>query len=155
MLKVLECCNRYRVDPSGKIINRDTYGHVMPFDQDGYLYVVLTDYEGQNKKYRLHRLIAQTYIPNPNNLPQVNHIDGNKYNNDVSNLEWCSAKENTAHALQTGLRSGYMPVDQKVSLLKRKESGETIRSLAKELNMDEKQLASILRRFKNSIKDLT
>ena len=46
----------------------------------------------------IHRLVAKTYIENPNNLPQVNHIDENKLNNDVSNLEWITQKENAIHS---------------------------------------------------------
>lgn len=51
----------------------------------------------------VHRFVAETYLPNPNKLPQVNHIDGNKLNNDVSNLEWVTAKQNMVHAVDTGL----------------------------------------------------
>ena len=51
----------------------------------------------------LHQLIAQTFIPNPENKPIVNHIDGNTLNNCVSNLEWCTQSENMQHAIRTGL----------------------------------------------------
>mgnify|MGYP006375919495 FL=1 len=53
--------------------------------------------DGNHKKYRVHRLIAQAFIPNPNNLPEINHIDENKLNNDISNLEWCSTEYNVKY----------------------------------------------------------
>ena len=57
----------------------------------------------KNKKYhlyRLNRIVAQTFIPNPNNYDEVNHIDGNTKNNALTNLEWCSHKMNVKHATQ-------------------------------------------------------
>lgn len=53
--------------------------------------------------YSIHRLVAQTFIPNPLSLSEVNHIDGNKLNNHASNLEWCSKRDNMIHAHVTGL----------------------------------------------------
>lgn len=55
------------------------------------------------KKYRVHRLVAMVWIDNPDNKPYVNHIDGNRSNNQVSNLEWVTPSENTQHAVSTGL----------------------------------------------------
>lgn len=64
----------------------------------GYLYVTLN-----GKQLAVHRLVAQAFLPNPNNLPQVNHKDGNKKNNCVDNLEWCSCSENMKHAFKNNL----------------------------------------------------
>ena len=63
------------------------------FQKSGYLFVTLSK-EGKTKQYRVHRLVAQAFIPNPNGLPQVNHKDEDVTNNKVENLEWCTAKYN-------------------------------------------------------------
>jgi len=56
----------------------------------------------QGKAYLVHRLVAGAYIPNPDNLPMINHIDCNPLNNHIDNLEWCTARENTLHAIKHG-----------------------------------------------------
>lgn len=66
----------------------------------GYFSFVLQGIGHARRSVRIHRLVATAFIPNPDNLPQVNHIDGNKQNNAVENLEWCTASENHRHALK-------------------------------------------------------
>lgn len=70
--------------------------------RDGYFYVRLCKDTISTRK-SIHRLVAETYIPNLDNKKEVNHIDGNKRNNNVSNLEWVTPKENMRHAWETGL----------------------------------------------------
>lgn len=97
MRKVIPNWEKYDVSETGLVRNRET-GHILPLQLNtaGYLRIIL--YSNKScKKFFLHRLVANLYIPNPLNLPEVNHIDGNKYNNNVSNLEWCDRTYNERH----------------------------------------------------------
>lgn len=71
-------------------------------DKDGYFRVKLFK-ESIAQHYRVNRIVAIAFIPNPENKPLVNHKDGNKQNNSVSNLEWATNRENLDHAMNTGL----------------------------------------------------
>ena len=87
----------YAITLDGRIINNTTKKCKKPTDNhsgNGYLYVDLYKDGKRHRKY-VHRLVAETYIPNPLNLPFVNHIDGNPKNNNYKNLEWCTEKYNT------------------------------------------------------------
>ncbi len=97
--------------------------------------------KGTVKSYRVHRLVANAFIPNPENKPQVNHIDGNKKNNKVENLEWCTASENTHHAYKTGLvcKKGFNSVGVKLT---KKEILE-IKTLLKENKLSQRKIAVI------------
>lgn len=90
---------RYLIYEDGRVINKNT-GRVLAqqYDKDGYIVVQI-----QNKGFKLHRLLAEAFIPNPLGLPQVNHINGRKDDFRVSNLEWCTNKQNCIHAAKLGL----------------------------------------------------
>lgn len=91
--------NDYEITREGKIINKKTgRARKHQHNQKGYQTIRLG---GQN--YVIHRLVAEKYVPNPENKPQVNHIDGNKDNNSADNLEWVTNYENRQHAKQTKL----------------------------------------------------
>ena len=88
----------YDITESGIITNLKT-GNVLHGNINSYGYVVVRLTKNKRSKdYKLHRLLAKTFIPNPNNFSVVNHIDGNKLNNSLSNLEWYSRGMNNAHA---------------------------------------------------------
>ena len=76
------------------------YGHIFEPTKanNGYMRISI----GMDRDY-VHRIVAKHFLPNPDNLPVVNHIDGNKQNNYVGNLEWCTQKHNAEHASRTGL----------------------------------------------------
>lgn len=104
-------------------------------NRKGYLRIGLY----RDHKYKtilIHRLVAQAFIPNPDNKPQVNHIDGDKTNNAVSNLEWCTNQENQIHAYKTGLNTNEKAINQ---FDKRGNFIKTWRSISeasKSLNID-------------------
>ena len=89
---------KYQVSSWGKIRNAETGKVLKPYENSkGYLKVGLSKGKKSEKK-RVNRLVAMAFIENPNDLPQVNHKDGNKKNNSVSNLEWVTDSRNKEHA---------------------------------------------------------
>lgn len=90
--------------------------------KDNYLYIGLWK-EGKIKNYLVHRLVASAFIPNPNNLPQVNHIDEDKTNNRVENLEWCDCKYN----INYGSRNKKVVKSLSIPILQFSKTGEFIR----------------------------
>lgn len=94
-------------------------------DKDGYKKAML--YCKQKCKiYRVHRLVALAFIPNPNSKSDVNHINGVKYNNSIENLEWATKSENRQHAFDSGLQFGKKGEDSVVSKLTEKEVREIV-----------------------------
>ena len=95
----------YKISSEGKILRISKNYYLKPcLDKSiGYFVVNLYDTKGRPHRKFLHRLIAEAFIPNPENKRTVNHIDGNKSNNELSNLEWVTDSENMLHAFSHGL----------------------------------------------------
>lgn len=103
---------------------------------NGYIRVNL----GRGNMRNIHRLVAETFIQNPDNKPCVNHIDGNKLNSHISNLEWCTYKENSRHSFDTGLNTLQLqnlihPPIKKVLNLLTNEVYDSMNDAARKLNI--------------------
>lgn len=96
---------RFEVSTLGRIRNATTKHIYTPnIGRNGY-YRVCTSVFGRNRNFYIHRFVAETFLPNPAKWEIVNHLDGNKLNNRIDNLEWCTRSGNYHHAVQMGLIS--------------------------------------------------
>lgn len=91
------------IQTNGKIFTLKAKIKKLTLGNNGYYH-----FRFKGRQYLLHRAIGLAFIPNPNNEATINHKDGNKLNNDIDNLEWVSYRENSLHAIRTGLRK---PID--------------------------------------------
>lgn len=110
--------------------------------------------DGFYKNYTVHRLVAIAFIPNPNELEQVNHIDGNQLNNCINNLEWCTRSENALHAVRIGLKTDWgenshrakLTEKQAISAIKEYKKGNTsFIKLGKKYGVSEATIRAIVR----------
>jgi len=96
--KVIDGWERYEVSNTGFVRNSETRKLLrMRYDKNGYQ-IITFSIDGKRTTRKVHRLVAEAFIPNTGNKPQVNHKDGNHQNNHVDNLEWCTSSENHLHA---------------------------------------------------------
>lgn len=94
---------------SKRIVNEKI---LKPVIDDTKYFVVSLWKNNNHTRPHIHRLVAETFIPNLENKPHINHIDGNKLNNSVNNLEWCTPKENIIHAYKIGLNKNNRIINQ-------------------------------------------
>ena len=121
--------DKYEINECGIVRNKKTKRPLKYWKTTIGYYTVCLFRNGNQKTYYIHRLIANNFIKNPNNYNEVNHIDGNKQNNSINNLEWCTHKHNMQEAHDNGLvKETYgkdNPISKKVkqTIIK---TGETI-----------------------------
>jgi hypothetical protein len=146
----------YQVSNFGRVKSLNVFGkekhRKLQTDKNGYLVIGLRKL-GKEKNCKVHRLVALTFIPNSNNKKTINHIDGVKTNNQVSNLEWATYSENMTHAFITGLKpnqSGSKNWQAKVSekdvleIRKKAERGAKQASLGREYNLSQPAISLII-----------
>ena len=103
MFRELKEDSRFEISQSGVIRNAKTKSIKSQYVSDTGYYMITISKNNKSKPYRVHRLLANNFIDNIENLKEVNHIDGNKLNNELINLEWVSHFGNMQHAFSTGL----------------------------------------------------
>lgn len=155
----------YEVSNLGNIRNKKNHNILTNFDYNrmGYIRVVLYK-NNQRKRFFIHRLVAESFIPNPQNKGQVNHKDGNKQNNKLENLEWVTCSENGLHYYRVLRGSDYKnkkDLDNKKlikfqiinnrnnEIMKLSNSGIKDNELCKLYHLSPRQIRRIKWRFKN------
>lgn len=153
MEKSIEKFPNYTINTDGVVVNKVT-GHIksIHIGKNGYKVVSLYN-KGETKDCLLHRLLALAFIPNPENKPQVNHIDGVKTNNALANLEWVTQSENIQHAYDTGLMHKPVYINKTVSeaYLRRILQGCTFTSIAEKDGFAVSTVAKYVRRISKEL----
>lgn len=145
--------NNHYISEIGVVINTKT-GKVKTqrVAKNGYYTVNIIENNKATVMY-VHRLLALTFIPNPENKRTVNHIDGNKLNNSLSNLEWSTDKENIKHAYDNNLNKGCSKVTEEhlKEIYERFFNGETLTSISKDLPYNNVTVSNHFTKYINSI----
>lgn len=130
MKQVIKDYPNYEITTSGKVLSSYKKGELLVprISKNGYYYVNLYNENGRKTK-KIHRLVAETFIPNPDNLPQVNHKDGNKLNNHVDNLEWCDGSYNMQHANALGLVNHFTESHKRASVENGLSRGRKVKAM--------------------------
>lgn len=134
MKDILNYEGLYAITSCGKVWSYKRQKFLKPQKRNkGYLFVILYK-DGEEKKYAVHRLVAEAYIPNPDNKPQVNHRDENKEHNWVSNLEWMTNKENSNY--------GSHDIRKSVYCVELNKEYESVREAAKQLGVSDSHISA-------------
>ena len=148
--RVINGFPNYSVSNLGNLMNNKTGKFLKSCIKGGYLHISLTN--GKIKKtLKVHRLVALTFLDNPEKKEQVNHKDGNKLNNSIENLEWCNNKENQIHKFKIGLGNNFTRkiIQYDLNMNKIKEFN-SITEASKELNISKSNIQGVLINYRNT-----
>lgn len=120
------------------------------FSSEGYVRTALV-VDAKREYAAVHRLVARTFIDNPQNKPYINHINGIKIDNRVENLEWCTPGENIFHAIKTGLRGKKIKPEKYNDILKLRDRGVTYREIGEKYNVCGSLIQQIVKKIENGI----
>ena len=135
----------YQISNLGRVKNGKTGKILKPYQtQKAYLTVGFW-LNGKKKRLYIHRLVAQAFLLNPQNFPEVNHINGSKTDNCLCNLEWSSSSANVAHAYQNGLRRQKLTTASKELIIQFLQQGMTHRAIGTKLNVSHSTVGSVAR----------
>ena len=150
----------YYITDDGKVWSERTQKFLsFQYDKNGYVKVQMRSTDNKSHRYSVHRLVLENFKPveNMENL-QVNHIDGNKKNNNLTNLEWTTSEENIRHAIDNNLRAtingaSKLTPEQVIEIYRRATNGERNIDLGKEFNIHPDQVDRI--KNKKAWKEIT
>lgn len=118
----------YKVSNLGNVINKHGYIRKSYLHKLGYVHITLCK-NCYHLTYKIHRIVASAFIPNPNSLPCINHKNGIKTENYVENLEWITYADNSKHALENGLLGGFMKGGKNILRILTEDNVRTIKEL--------------------------
>lgn len=155
--KIIPDAPRYSVSTEGRVFSTVSKSYKKGFpDKKGYIRVQMYVAGDKAVTKKMHRLVAQAFIENPDNLPQVNHLDGDKTNNSVSNLEWCDQTKNMAHARENGLHKKRLDLVKLLPQIKQALlDGYRVTGIAKANNTTSKTITKLLRENEIAPKPVT
>lgn len=162
---------RYRISNLGNVLSIkrrgsgcNKTGHNLKIKKDIHEYCYVNLYDGlKHKSYKIHRLVAIHYLDNPENKPQVNHLDFNRQNNMVNNLEWCSMSENHKHTWQNGRGSNPLhekglnnpntryTLDNIKEMISLRRTGESYPSIAKHFGCSHSTVQRLTKQYRQML----
>lgn len=158
---MIEFSSGYFIDENGAVISmKSKTPRVLAVNKNNKGYATIRICQnGKRQTKSVHRIYAEAYIPNPENKPFINHIDGNRMNYSIDNLEWCTQSENILHSFTLGRENPKVNSDVIVKIKELMDIGYGCRKIAKELNISKSTANIYMRRIKegncDSIHDLS